>query len=433
MQGGPELRHAQKPSAPKILLKIAALYMHQGLPYGFFHASAARPLRDAGFRSRQSAPSSRCSCPGVQSSSGRRSSTTGCTRKGWLLPLQLVRRGWPRSLLAALEPGDGYLLFLAAAFAFTWLLACHGHCDDGLRGAHAGPATSEAWPNGLSVGAYRIGMIMGGGLFASGVCATKLVRHVPDHGPRCLALTILPVAYAARTAAGRHVGAASVFRRAWRRGDRQAAPAPAMLPFMLLVCFYKFGDSNGRLAGRTVMRDCGLTKETIALMKGRWARSPASPGPRSALLAFLRVSPQHVLLACGLLQRLQPAVLPRGRAGFGGVGMLWARNRSPNTCSGSMATVGTVHAHDGCIGPRACPARTTRCLACAVGPSRWGLGELRRVQGSGRRWPRLPREGLPGRLRHLRGGLPVSGPGARRETRPSRLQLSDRGLTKSRP
>jgi MFS family permease len=66
-------------------------------------------------------------------------------------------------LLAALDPGEGYVLLLAAAFMFNTIAACQDIATDGLA-VRMLDTHERGLANGLQVGAYRFGMILGGGL-----------------------------------------------------------------------------------------------------------------------------------------------------------------------------------------------------------------------------------------------------------------------------
>ena len=124
----------------------------------------------------------------------------------------------------------GFLVVLAAAFLFNVIAACQDVATDGLA-VRILDTRERGLANGIQVGAYRIGMILGGGLllwvFARTDWATMFACMAG-----LLALTVLPVLLAARsTAAGRRhdraprpardrMGRAACACRAWVRSSR---------------------------------------------------------------------------------------------------------------------------------------------------------------------------------------------------------------------
>jgi MFS family permease len=316
----------------KILL-LAALYVAQGLPYGFFTQALPVLLRDAGFSLKAISATSLLFLPWALKFLWAPFVDHCGTRKGWLLPLQLSAVA-AAFLLAALEPGDGYLLVLAAAFAFNLIAACQDIATDGLA-VRMLDRHERGLANGLQVGAYRIGMIMGGGLllwvFARTNWSVMFLLMAA-----LLALTILPVLTLREPLADKSARPPSfaVLAQGWIARLRLRG----MLPFMLLVCFYKFGDSMVASLVGPFMRDCGLTKETIALMKGTVGSIASLAGAALGGWLAFRAGRRNTLLACGLLQSCSLLFYLAVAAGFGGIGMLWAGTLAEHLL-GSMATV----------------------------------------------------------------------------------------------
>src|SRR5512145_2983041 len=96
----------------KILL-LAALYVAQGLPYGFFTQALPVLMRDAGYSLKAISATSLLFLPWALKFMWAPFVDHRGTRKRWLSTLQVAAVG-VAVLLAFIEPGDGYVLLLAA-------------------------------------------------------------------------------------------------------------------------------------------------------------------------------------------------------------------------------------------------------------------------------------------------------------------------------
>jgi MFS family permease len=86
------------------------------------------------------------------------------------------------------------------------------------------------------------------------------------------------------------------------------------------------------------MRDAGLTKEMIALMKGTVGSMASLAGAVLGGWYAFRAGRRRALLACGLLQTASLLFYILAAHGVGGIAMLWAGNVAEHLF-GSMATV----------------------------------------------------------------------------------------------
>jgi predicted MFS family arabinose efflux permease len=111
-----------------------------------------------------------------------------------------------------------------------------------------------------------------------------------------------------------------------------------MPAFIGLVCFYKFGDSMVASLIGPFMRDSGLSKETIAIMKGTVGSVASLVGAAAGGWLAFRAGRRGTLLACGLLQTASLVCYVVAAAGVGGVAMFWAGTVAEHLL-GSMATV----------------------------------------------------------------------------------------------
>jgi len=140
--------------------------------------------------------------------------------------------------------------------------------------------------------------------------------------------------------------------------------------FIVLICLYKFGDSMVATLVGPFMRDAGLSKEMIALMKARVGSVASLAGAALGGWYAFRAGRRRALLVCGLLQTASLLCYVAAALGVGGIGMLWAGSVAEHLFGG-MATGGALHPDDGRVPIRSTPARTTRCSP-ARSSSPWG-------------------------------------------------------------
>jgi MFS family permease len=150
-----------------------------------------------------------------------------------------------------------------------------------------------------------------------------------------LALTLLPVLPLrepprATVAAGPPQGLAL----GWVR----RLEVPGMGAFVALICAYKFGDSMVASLVGPFMRDSGLSKEMIALMKGTVGSVASLAGAALGGWYAFRAGRRRALLVCGLLQTASLLCYLAAAWGHGGLAMFWAGNVLEHLL-GSMATV----------------------------------------------------------------------------------------------
>ena len=316
----------------KILL-LTALYVAQGLPYGFFTQALPVLLRDAGLSLKAISATSLLFLPWALKFLWAPLVDHYGTRKQWLLPLQ-VSAVVGALVLTQLDLSRGYLAVLAAAFLFNLVAACQDVATDGLA-VRILDSRERGLANGIQVGAYRIGMILGGGLllwiFARTDWATMFACMAI-----LLALTVLPVLplrEPPRPASAVATPATSV-AAGWLHRLR----VPGMGVFIALICLYKFGDSMVAALIGPFMRDAGLSKETIAVMKGTVGSLASLAGAGLGGWFAFRAGRRSALLVCGLLQTASLLFYVAAAHGIGGIATFWAGNVAEHLF-GSMATV----------------------------------------------------------------------------------------------
>ena len=312
---------------------LTSLYVAQGLPYGFFTQALPVLLRDAGLSLKAISATSLLFLPWALKFLWAPFVDHRGTRRQWLLPLQLSAVVGALAL-SQIDLGRGFLVVLGAAFLFNVIAACQDVATDGLA-VRILDTRERGLANGIQVGAYRIGMILGGGLllwiFARTDWATMFACMAV-----LLAVTVLPVLRLREPPSPQAAPRPSAAQLA--TGWIARLRVPGMGAFIALICFYKFGDSMVATLIGPFMRDSGLSKETIALMKGTVGSVASLAGAAVGGWFAFRAGRRKALLACGLLQSASLLCYVAAAHGIGGLGMFWAGTVAEHLL-GSMATV----------------------------------------------------------------------------------------------
>lgn len=312
------------------LTLLASLYLAQGLPYGFFTQALPVLLREAGLSLKAISATSLLFLPWALKFLWAPFVDHVGSRRQWIVPLQLAA-ALGAALLAFSEPGGSFTVIFAAMLLFNLLAAMQDVATDGLAVVLLSP-TERGLGNGIQVGAYRIGMVLGGGLllwvFARyGWTAMYLAMSA------ILVVTCMPVLGLREPA----VHAARPPRRMaleWLKRLRR----PGMAAFVVLICCYKFGDSMVSSLVGPFMKDAGMTKEAIALVKGTIGSSMGLAGAvLGGWLAF-RAGRRRALLACGVMQTASLLLYVAAALRPGEHALLYAASTAEHLLGG-MATV----------------------------------------------------------------------------------------------
>ena len=318
-------------TAGRTWVLLAALYLAQGLPYGFFTQALPVLMRDAGYSLTAISATSLLFLPWALKFLWAPWVDHRGSRRDWLLPLQVA--GVLLALLLAGLPLSGSLpVLFAALLLFNLIAATQDIATDGLAVRLLGPA-ERGLANGIQVGGYRLGMVLGGGLLLwlyarmgwSGMLLTMAAL---------LALTVLPVlGLQEPTSAPSTAPPARLWTQWWSR-LRQ----PGMATFIGLIGAYKFGDTMASAHIGPLMVDLGVRKEEIAVIKGVVGALAGLAGAAAGGWMAYRVGRRRTLLACGLLQTA--SLLPYLLVALGGpvLPLLWAGSVVEHLFGG-MATV----------------------------------------------------------------------------------------------
>jgi len=312
---------------------LGSLYLAQGLPYGFFTQALPVLMREAGLSLKAISATSLLFLPWALKFLWAPLVDRRGTRRQWILPLQFSAMAGA-GLLALYDPGSSFLPIFAALLLFNLLAAVQDVATDGLA-VRLLSERERGLGNGLQVGAYRIGMVLGGGwllwVYAKSGWQTMFATMAV-----LLLLTCLPVLFLRDTTAESH--AARPGTRELLAGWIPRLYQPGMRPFIALICFYKFGDSMLASLVGPYLRDYGLGKEEIALLKGTLGSVMGLAGAALGGWLAWRIGRRAALLGCGLLQTASLLPYLASALGWGGKELLWAGCIGEHLLGG-MATV----------------------------------------------------------------------------------------------
>lgn len=315
------------------LTLLTSLYLAQGLPYGFFTQALPVLMREAGLSLKAISATSLLFLPWLLKFLWAPLVDRSGTRRQWILPLQLSTMAGAL-LLALVDFGESFRLIFAALLLFNLFAAIQDVATDGLA-VRLLSEKERGLGNGIQVGAYRLGMVLGGGwllwVFAKSGWQTMFLAMAA-----LLALTCLPVLFLRDGRAESHAAPASAGTLAagWISRLRQ----PGVIAFIALICFYKFGDSMVSSLVGPFMKDAGMSKEEIAVLKGALGSVTGLAGAAAGGWLAWRWGRRNALLACGLAQTLSLLPYLALALQLGGKELLWIGNIVEHLLGG-MATV----------------------------------------------------------------------------------------------
>ena len=287
-------------TSPYKLSLLANLYLAQGLPFGFFTQALPVLLRERGLSLAAIGASGLLFLPwGLKFLWAPLVDHTG-SRKTWILSLQLLTFAGALAL-SQVDLETSLIPIFAALLLFNLLAATQDVATDGLAVRLLSPA-ERGLGNGIQVGAYRIGMILGGGallwLFAQagwsamflGMAAILLITCVP-------VLFLRDDRQSVGTSVQERPGGAALLL-GWGHRLRR----PGVIAFIVVICAYKFGDAMASSLVGPFMHDSGLTKIEIAWLKGTIGSVMGLTGAAVGGWLAWRFGRRSALIGCGILQ-----------------------------------------------------------------------------------------------------------------------------------
>jgi MFS family permease len=316
----------------KITLLIA-LYVAQGLPFGFFTLALPVLLREAGFSLKAIGALSLLSAPWVLKFLWASALDHTGKRRTWLLTFQ-VASIVGALLLSQASLNEDFVLLMVAAFAFNIVAASQDVITDGLA-VRMLDARERGLANAIQVGAYRFGMILGGGLLLTVFARTDWQVTFLCMAA-LLALTMIP------TFALREPAEAPLMPKytpaQLAAGWALRLVSPGMLGFAAIIFLYRFGDQMVATLLGPFLFDQGLDKESIALMKGTIGSGTSLFGALLGGWLAFSTGRRTAILTAGVAQAASYTLYIAAALGAGGVSLLWVAT----ICEGVIGTMATV-------------------------------------------------------------------------------------------
>ena len=247
---------------PAKLALLSSLYLSQGLPFGFFTQALPVLLRKQGLSLPAIGLAHLLALPWALKflwapSMDRHGSARWGRRRGYILPLQCLSAALLLSLAVPAAGLDTHLL-MAAVLGVNLLAATQDVATDGLAVDLLAPA-ERGWGNGVQVAAYRVGMIVGGGLMLAVFDAVGWRPTFLALGGLLLAATVPIALY--REPPSEPPPAQSLGLGWWLKRPGAAA-------WLVLLVVYKAGEALATGMLRTFLVDAGLTLTDIGWMLG---------------------------------------------------------------------------------------------------------------------------------------------------------------------
>ncbi|MGW6696375.1 MFS transporter [Nocardia sp. NPDC055049] len=314
------------------LVLLSSLYFAQGLPFGFFTQALPVVLRESGYSLVAISASGVLFLPWALKFLWAPYVDRYGTRRTWLLVLQLLSAA-VALVLACLDLSSSLRWLFAGIVVVNLLSATQDVATDGVAVRLLGPR-ERGLGNGIQVGAYRIGMIVGGGallwLFAlAGWRALFLAMAA------LIVLTTVPVWLMRERVADRlPVPKPARLLGAWWTRLRR----PGMLAFIALIGAFKFGDSMAAALTGPFLSDAGLGLSEIALIKGVLSSAGALAGAAMGGWLAYRYGRRQALLIGGVTQTASIALYLVASLGLGGFELLVAASLAEHIFGGA-ATV----------------------------------------------------------------------------------------------
>ncbi|HEY4059342.1 MAG TPA: MFS transporter [Kofleriaceae bacterium] len=241
---------------------LGALYFAQGLPFGFFGRYMPIILRSAGWSLTKIGVATLLAVPWALKFLwapfvDKHYSQKLGRRRTWILAMQ-VAGVVALGLISSIPGTEEIHVLLASMLVLNFIAATQDIATDGLA-VDLLPPEERGFANGLQVGGYRLGMIVGGG-------ALLILHHDLGHrvvfATMCIltALTSIPVLFSKEPEPRESVPEA-VAKVHWLK-------LPGAWRLIALVVFYKFGEEFGKSMITTFLKDGGLGEKQIGSMIG---------------------------------------------------------------------------------------------------------------------------------------------------------------------
>jgi predicted MFS family arabinose efflux permease len=325
-------RRLQNPTRIQQMLLFTALYAAQGLPYGFFTIALPALMRQAGLSLTMISFVSLLYWPwALKFLWAPYLDYLGQPRR-WLLSFQLA--GLATALVLAWIDWQSYWPLAVGAMFFNLIAASQDVVTDGLA-VRTLQGRELGWGNGIQVGAYRLGMILGGSVLVSVFEATNWATMFTCMA-LLLALTVLPVLRMKPDVGQRSSPRPDMHRLAaqWL----QRLMTPGVLTLLALIFCYRLGDAMFSQLLIPFVIDQKLSLGEVGMLKGVVGSTTSLLGALLGGWFAFRVRRRTLLLVAGLAQAVSFTPYLLAAAGMGGRELLWIATAT----EGLIGTVATV-------------------------------------------------------------------------------------------
>ncbi|WP_223745350.1 MFS transporter [Myxococcus sp. XM-1-1-1] len=275
---------------------LSSLYLSQGLPFGFFTQALPVLLRHQGLSLPAIGLSHLLALPWALKFlwapyMDRHGSAHWGLRRGYILPLQCLSAGLLLSLALPDTTVSTQVLF-AAVLGVNLLAATQDVATDGLAVTLLSPS-ERGWGNGVQVAAYRVGMILGGGVMLAVFDAAGWRPTLVALGLMLLVATIPVALY--REPPSEPPPRVSLGLGWWVR-------RPGAGTWLALLVVYKAGEALATGMLRTFLVDRGLTLTDIAWLLGIVGFTAGLVGALLGGSLVVKLGRKRALLLFGAIQ-----------------------------------------------------------------------------------------------------------------------------------
>jgi MFS transporter, PAT family, beta-lactamase induction signal transducer AmpG len=298
------------------LALLGSLYLAQGLPFGFFTNALPVLMRQRGLELSQISLTYLLALPWALKFLwapyvDRWGSARLGRRRSWILPLQTTAVVIAL-VLAYTDPAAGLTAMMVALFLSNLTAATQDIATDGLAVDTLSPE-ERGHGNGVQVAAYRMGMILGGGLLL-GVYGRYGWRATYFAMAGLLALSSLPVLLHRERPALSAPATPRPSKVSWRAVARR----PKMAAWLLVLVLYKGGEALGYGVVKPFFIDQGLTTDDVAWIIGTVGFLAGLAGAVIGGWAVSRFGRGRALAIAGVLQIVGIAAYIAPALGYGG-------------------------------------------------------------------------------------------------------------------
>lgn len=318
---------------------LTTLYFAQGLPFGFFTQALPVVLRRSGYSLVTISATGILFAPWALKFLWAPYVDRYGSRRRWLLTLQSASAA-VALILACLDLSTTLTWLFVGIVVVNLISATQDVVTDGLAVRLLGPR-ERGIGNAIQVGAYRIGMIVGGGLllWLFSLAGWRLLFVAMA---ALLIASTIPVWFLrAQTDAADQVASATDRPSAARLATGWFARLrrPGMIAFILLVAGYKFGNSMGSALVGPFLSDVGLSLSQIALIEGGLSSVSALVGAGLGGWYAHRFGRRHALLVAGTTQTAALALYVAASLDVGGVGLIVTASIAEHVFGGAATVV----------------------------------------------------------------------------------------------